>query len=51
LFRAAYGRPGRTGIQSWRLERLNDAVFTDLYGLSPERVTELRTLLADWPRA
>lgn len=33
-----------------RLDRLDDAVFTDLYGLSAGEATELRTRFADWPR-
>lgn len=33
-----------------RLDRLDDSVFTDLYGLSKEDVDALRAALADWPR-
>lgn len=33
-----------------RLDRLDDTVFTDLYGLSKESVDALRAAFADWPR-
>jgi hypothetical protein len=33
-----------------RLDRLDDSVFTDLYGLSQDDVAVLRSTFADWPR-
>ncbi len=33
-----------------RLDRLDDSVFTDLYGLSREAVDALRAAFTDWPR-
>jgi hypothetical protein len=33
-----------------RLDRLDDSVFTDLYGLSKEAADALRSAFADWPR-
>jgi hypothetical protein len=33
-----------------RLDRLDDSVFTDLYGLSKEAVDALRAAFTDWPR-
>jgi Nucleotidyl transferase AbiEii toxin, Type IV TA system len=34
-----------------RLDRLDDVVFTRLYGLAPPAVARLREIFADWPRA
>jgi hypothetical protein len=34
-----------------RLDRLDDAIFTDLYGLTPPAIEDLRARFADWPRA
>jgi len=33
-----------------RLDRLDDTVFTALYGLSVDRVAGLRGRFTDWPR-
>jgi len=33
-----------------RLDRLDDSVFVDLYGLSPGEIAPLRGAFADWPR-
>ncbi len=33
-----------------RLDRLDDSVFTDLYGVAREEVDVLRAAFADWPR-
>lgn len=34
-----------------RLDRLDDTVFEDLYGLSAAQIAEVRRRFADWPRA
>ena len=34
-----------------RLDRLDDAVFTEQYGFSPEQVQGIRGAFADWPRS
>ena len=33
-----------------RLDRLDDAVFTQLYGLSPNQVRGIRVIFSTWPR-
>lgn len=33
-----------------RLDRLDDSVFTQLYGLTAEQVADVRTAFATWPR-
>ena len=33
-----------------RLDRLDDSLFIDLYGLSRDEVEPLRAAFADWPR-
>lgn len=33
-----------------RFDRLDDYVFTDQYGLTPQQVADVRQRLADWPR-
>jgi hypothetical protein len=33
-----------------RLDRLDDSVFTQLYGLSPDQVREIRAAFSTWPR-
>lgn len=34
-----------------RLDRLDDSVFAELYGRSPEQIAGIRAQFADWPRA
>jgi hypothetical protein len=34
-----------------RLDRLDDSVFAELYGLGPDQIADIRAAFADWPRA
>jgi hypothetical protein len=46
--------PGLTDVEfadaMLRLDRLDDAVFTQLYSLSPDQVREIRATFSTWPR-